>query len=238
MKALASVTRRFFAELWSDAMLAALVFVPLVMGMVFRFGVPSLEVYLCDRFGRTALLMPYYPIFDLLLSLMTPIMFTAAGAMVILDEVDLGIARAISVTPVGRDGYLLSRIGAPVVLATVYCVAVTLVFRLSDMSVWRLVLLALCSGVLSIASALMISSMANNKVEGLAYSKLSGLFVLGLPMALLVPAPFVYASAFLPTYWMTELATGGSPWLAIPALITGVLLSAAFARHFLKKSLA
>lgn len=238
MKAFISVTRRFFAEIWSDAMLAALVFVPVFMGSVFRFGVPALEVYLCGRFGRMAILMPYYPIFDLLLSIMTPIMFTAAGAMVILDEVDLGLARAISVTPVGRAGYLLSRIGAPAVLATVYCVVITLVFRLSDMSVWRLLLLALCSGALSMASALMISSMAKNKVEGLAFSKLSGLFVLGLPVALLVPAPFMYVSAFLPTFWMTELATGGSLWLAIPALISAALLSAAFARHFMKKSLA
>lgn len=238
MNAFLSASKRFFAEIWSDAMLAALVFVPLLMGLLFRFGVPALEGYLCQRLARAAILAPYYPIFDLLLSIMTPVMFTAAGSMVILDEADLGLARAIAVTPVGRAGYLASRIGVPALLATVYCMAVTLLFRLSDMNAPRLVLLAVCSGAFSIAAALMISSMAKNKVEGLAYSKLSGLLVLGLPVALLVPSPFKYAAAFLPTFWMTELATGGNAWLAIPALIASALLSAAFARHFLRKLLA
>lgn len=237
MKIFLSATKRFFAEIWSDAMLAVPVLVPLFMGLLFRFGVPALEGYLCGRLGWAAILAPYYPIFDLLLSIMTPLMFTAAGAMVILDEADLGLARAIAVTPVGRGGYLASRIGVPALLATVYCAIVTLVFKLSDMSDLKLLLLAVCSGALSVTVALMISTMAKNKVEGLAYSKLSGLFVLGLPVALLVPAPFKYASAFLPTFWMTELTLGGSLWLVIPAILTSVLLSALFAGYFEKKVL-
>ena len=180
MSAMLSATKRFFAEIWSDAMLAALVFVPLVMGLAFRLGVPALERYLCERLGTEAILTAYYPIFDLLLSIMTPMMFTAAGAMVILGEADLGLARAIAVTPIGRGGYLASRIGVPALLATAYCVIVTLAFRLSGLSAIRLCLLAVCSGVLSVTAALMISALAKNKVEGLAYSKLSGLFVLGL----------------------------------------------------------
>lgn len=237
MRAFLSVTKRFFAEIWSDAMLAALVFVPFLMGMVFRFGVPMLEGYLRGRLGRAAILTPYYAIFDLLLSIMTPIMFTAAGAMVILDEADLGLAKAIAVTPVGRSGYLVSHIYVPALLATVYCAVVTLVFRLSDMSTLQLILLAICSGVLSVTVALMISTLAKNKVEGLAYSKLSGLFVLGLPVALFIPAPFQYISAFLPTFWMTKLTMGGSLWLVIPSIITSVLLSMFFVRYFEKKVL-
>lgn len=237
MKILLSATRRFFAEIWSDAMLMVLLFAPLLMGTVFRFGVPVLEAYLCTRLERISLFAPYYPIFDLLLSIMTPIMFTAAGAMVILDEADFGLARAISVTPLGRNGYLASRVGIPALIATVYCVVVTLVFRLSDISIARRLLLAVCSGMLSVAVALMISSMANNKVEGLAFSKLSGLFVLGLPAALLLPTPYKYFLAFLPTFWMTEIAVGKSIWLTLPAFGTAVMLSLLFACRFAKKVL-
>lgn len=215
-----------------------LAFVPLLMGLAFRFGVPALEGYLCKRLARTMILAPYYPLFDLLLSIMTPIMFTAAGAMVILDEADLGLTRAIAVTPVGRGGYLASRIGVPAALATVYCVIVTLVFRLSELSAPRLLMLAICSGTLSVTVALMISTLARNKVEGLAYSKLSGLFVLGLPAALLVPAPVKYCFAFLPTFWMTEFAMGGRLWMTIPALVTAILFAAIFIRRFAKKLLA
>ena len=237
MKAFLSVTKRFLSEIWSDTMLAVLPFVPIFMGIVFRFGVPALENYLCDRLGKTAILTPYFIIFDLLLSIMTPLMFTAAGAMVILDEADLGLARAIAVTPIGRSGYLLSRIGVPAIISTVYCVIITLIFRLSDIGTLRLLLLALCSGALSITAALMIVAMAKNKVEGMAYTKLTGLLVAGLPVVLLVPSPYKYIAAFLPTFWMTEIAVGESLWLAILAVLVAALLSALFIRRFMKKVL-
>ena len=117
---------------------------------------------------QTAVLAPYYFVFDLLLSVMTPLMFTAAGAMVVLDEADLGLARAIALTPVGRRGYLASRIGVPAVISTVYCAIISLVFRLSDIDIPRLLLLAVCSGVLSITAALMIVAMAKNGTFGIS----------------------------------------------------------------------
>ncbi|MEA4823601.1 MAG: hypothetical protein VB111_05730 [Clostridiaceae bacterium] len=173
MKAFLSVTKRFLAEIWSDAMLAVLLFVPIFMGVVFRFGVPVLESYFCKRLGQATILASYRFVFDLLLSVMTPLMFTAAGAMVILDEADLGLARAVAVTPIGRSGYLASRIGVPALLSTLYCIIITMVFKLSDIDIPRLLLLAVCSGSLSITAALMIVSMAKNKVDGMAYTKLT-----------------------------------------------------------------
>lgn len=237
MKGFACATKRFFAEILSDAMLVALLFIPLVMGVIFRFGVPALEGYLCARLGWAAVLLPYYPLFDLVLCIMSPVMFTAAGALVILDEADMGLTKAISVTPVGRSGYLASRIGVPACIATAYCVVTTQVFKLSGLSAPCLLVLAVCSGVVSVAVALMIASMAKNKVEGLAFAKLSGLFVLGIPAAVLLPAPTKYAAAFLPTFWMTELVLGGNLWNAVPALVTAVLLCLLFAHFFGKKVL-
>lgn len=237
MKAVLSATKQLFAQLWSDVMLIVLMFVPILMGLVFRLGVPALEGYLCARLTKAAILAPYYPVFDLLLSLMTPIMFTAAGAMVILDEADLGLTRAIAVTPVGRRGYLLSRIGVPAAFSTLYCVIATLVFRISDIRTSLLVLLDLCSGVMGVVTALMIASFAKNKVEGLAYSKLSGLFVLGLPVALLVPVPSQYAAGLLPSLWMTKaVMEDASVWL-LPAFLTAVLWCALLYRRFSQKLL-
>lgn len=237
MKALFCVTKQLFSQLWSDAMLIVLMFVPILMGLMFRFGVTALEMYLCARLSKAALLSPYYPVFDLLLSIMTPVMFTAAGAMVILDEADLGLTRALAVTPVGRRGYLVSRIGVPAAISTLYCVVATLVFRISDIPTSLLLPLDVCSGVLGVMTALMIASFAKNKVEGLAYSKLSGLFVLGLPVALLVPAPAQYAAGILPSLWMTKAVMEGSSLWLLPAFLTAVLWCALLYRRFLQKLL-
>lgn len=238
LKAFLSVTRQFLRQLWSDMMLTVLMFVPIFMGLAFCFGVPALEAYLCSTLHRSAILSPYYALFDLLLSVMTPVMFTAAGAMLILDEADLGLSRAIAVTPIGRTGYLASRIGVPCLIATLYCFAATLLFKISNISAGRLVLIDLCSGTLGVVTALMISSLAKNKVEGLAYSKLSGLLMIGIPAAILVPSPAQYIAGVLPSFWMTKLAFGESLLNVFPALLVSLLWSAALSRHFVRKILS
>lgn len=237
MRPFFSATKQFFKQIWADAMLAALLFAPLIMGLVFRFGVPALEGFICAKTGKAAVLVPYYPVFDLLLAAMTPVMFSAAGALVILDEADSGISRAYITSPVGISGYLLSRVGVPTVLAMIYCVLVTAVFKLSDLSFTRILLLSLCCGALGVTVALMIPSLAKNRVEGMAISKLAGLIMLGLPAALLLPAPLKYAAGILPSFWMTELVFGGGEWNTIPALLTSALLSVVFAHKFKKRVL-
>ena len=235
MRPFYSATQQFFKQIWADAMLSVLLFVPLVMGLAFRFGVPVLEGFICVQTGKDAVLAPYYAVFDLLLSAMTPVMFSAAGALVILDEADSGISRAYITSPVGRGGYLLSRIGVPTVLATVYCVLVTAGFKLTDLRLGRILLLSLCSGALGVTVALMIPSLAKNRVEGMAISKLSGLIMLGLPAALLLPSPLKFAGGILPSFWMTELVFGGGAWNALPALLTSAMLSAVFMRRFSRR---
>lgn len=237
MKPFIAAARQFFIQIWEDAMLAALLFVPIIMGLAFRVGVPALEAFICARLGRAFLLAPWYPIFDLLLCMMTPMMFAAAGALVVLDEADSNISRAYMASPVGKRGYLLSRIGLPSLLAIVYSWAATAIFRLSGLGLGIIALLALCSGAFGAAVALLIPSLAKNRVEGMAISKLSGLIMLGLPAALLLPAPLKYVSAFLPSFWMTELAMGGRGLNAVPALVTSALLAAIFLGRFNKRVL-
>ncbi len=237
MKAFLSITAQFFVQIRSDLMLAVLFAAPLMMGSVFYFGVPPLEDFLCDYFEKQAILTPYYPLFDLVLIIMTPLLFTSAGAMVILDEADLGLTRAVSVTPVGRLGYLGSRIGVPAVLSIVVCVAVTLIFGLSGLSLRILLPLALCSGAFGVFEALFITSFSGNKVEGLALSKFSGLFMAGIPISVLVPAPAKYLSGVLPTFWMTEFITGECSLCILPAFAVVLLWIAVPVRKFKRKIL-
>lgn len=237
MRPFLSASKQFFRQIWADAMLSVLLLAPLVMGLAFRFGVPLLEAFICAKAGKDVVLAPYYPVLDLLLAVMTPVMFSAAGALVILDEADSGVSRVYITSPVGTSGYLLSRIGVPAVLATVYCVLVTAVFQLSGLGLGRILLVSLCSGTLSVTVALMIPSLAKNRVEGMAVSKLSGLLMLGLPAALLLPSPLKYAAGILPSFWMTELVMGGGDWNIIPALFTSVGLSVIFLRKFSKRVL-
>lgn len=237
MRACIRATGRFFGQIANDAMIFMLLFVPIAIGLLFKFGVPALESWLCARLSTAAVLTPYYPIFDLLLAAVTPIMAAASGAMVVLDEMDSGVSRALAVTPIGRLGYIASRIAIPCAISTVYCVLVMAVFSLSDMSASRILAISACSGALGVAAAVMVPALARNKVEGMAYTKLSGLFMLGLPAALLVPAPVSHIAGILPPYWMTRLIMGGGAIDFLLAIVTSIAWTWLFARRYMRKLL-
>ena len=57
----------------------------------------------------------------------------------------------------------------------------------------------------------------------------------GLPAALLVPSPYKYLAAFLPSFWMTEIMMNGSLWLTIPAVLAAILFALLFVRRFMRK---
>ncbi len=238
MKGLFIITKQFFAEIWSDAMLIVLLFAPVLMGCAFRFGIPALEGLLCERLSRTAVIAPYYPLFDLLLSLMTPMMFAFSGAMVVLSENDTGLACAIAVTPVGRSGYLLSRIFVPALLSALWCAVILAIFKLSKLSILQMFLLSAVCAVLGAGMSLMVVSLAKNKVEGLALTKLSGLMLLGIPSAILIPPPAQYIAGILPSLWMSKAVMESSSLYMLPALAVSLCYCALFYKSFVRKLLS
>ncbi len=238
MKALFSATERFFSEIWDDVMLAAMPFVPLVMGLVFKFGVPALERFLCSASSVPSVLAPYYYIFDMLLCMMTPLMFTFSGVMVVLSEADSGVAKAISATPLGRGGYVFSRIGVPCVLATLYGFIIICVFSLCDTPLWLKALLALCSGAFSAPTAVMVVAFAKNKVVGMALTKTSGITLIGIPAAIMVSGPAQYLAGVFPNFWMTRMMTSENALWSLPALTVSALWCALFYKRFKRRMLA
>lgn len=115
--------------------------------------------------------------------------------------------------------------------------AIMAIFSLTRSDVAVVTLLSICSGSLGVVVALMLPSLAKNRVEGMAVLKMSGLVMLGLPVALLLPSPFKYLAGVLPSFWITQLIMGEGLWNALPALFTAALLALGFIRRFAKRVL-
>ncbi len=223
--------REFIKEIWQDVMFAALLFVPLLMCLLFRFGIPLLERELCEMQHVGTMITPYYFCFDLCIIMMTPIMFSFAGVMVILGELDNGLARYLMVTPLGKKGYLWSRIGMLSVIAMVYADISILVFRLSDLSVWNILYCGVISAMTGALISFFVVSLAHNKVEGMALTKFSAFFVLGIPIAVFIKIPYKYIGFFLPSFWTTEFCIRGQIVDAVMGLVVGgILLYISFRR--------
>ncbi|MBH7453640.1 ABC transporter permease, partial [Clostridioides difficile] len=97
MKRILSSTIQVFKQIKSDPMMFAACFTPFVMGALIKFGIPFLE-RITDFSLQT-----YYPIFDLLLSIMAPVLLCFAFAMITLEEIDDKVSRYFSITPLGKS---------------------------------------------------------------------------------------------------------------------------------------
>ena len=200
---LMSPLRSFIKNIFSDAMLIACVFAPVLAGFAFRFGIPVLESLLIKYFGHPVI-GPYYALVDLFLGVLAPMMVCFASAMAILDERDCGVCAYLMVTPVGRSGYIATRLGLPALASSVYSIAILAIFGLSGLPSYAVALTAFGMGLTSFAMTLAITVLSANRIEGLAVGKLSGLALMGVVVPFFARGNERFFAGFLPSFWIAE----------------------------------
>ncbi|PKM62547.1 MAG: ABC transporter permease [Firmicutes bacterium HGW-Firmicutes-21] len=235
MRALNKSFVQFLRETWEDIMLAVMLFVPVIAGVFFRFVLPQIEVFLTDYFSVASILSPYYLLFDSFLCMITPLMFSFVSAMVILGEADNGLSAYLAVTPLGKSGYLISRLGIPTLLAVLYGSVNAFVFSLTGIAPFMSILLSVMGGFISVTVSMLIVSVSSNKVEGMALSKLSSLLLLGLPLPFFINDGIQYLAAFLPSFWMGKFIYLGSAFYVMPFLAVSTVWSVILYERFIRK---
>ena len=198
MKKILSSTIQIFKQIKSDPMMFAACFSPFIMGTLIKFGIPFLE-----RITKFSL-QAYYPIFDLLLSIMAPVLLCFAFAMITLEEIDDKVSRYFSITPLGKSGYLFTRLGVPSIISAVIAFIVLLLFSLEKLSIGMTICLALLGSVQAIIVSLMIITLSSNKLEGMAVTKLAALTLLGIPATFFIDSYYQFAVGFLPSFWVAK----------------------------------
>ncbi|EEG76249.1 hypothetical protein [Dethiobacter alkaliphilus] len=226
MRAVAKVFFIGLGQILRDGMLLLLVPTPFLMAAALRFILPWGDRLLIQEMNFS--LVTWYPLSDVLVLAMTPIMTGVIFAFLMLDERDERIGTYYSITPVGGHSYLWARLAAPMIWAFFTSIIVILLFGLSieDMAV---ILTVNTIGTLQgVISALLILVLAGNKVEGVALSKLTNALILGLPVAWFIDAPYKYLAAFLPSYWMGEIVhatTMGALSVMLPYGLVGAVIA-------------
>ena len=198
MKRVLSSTMQIFKQIKSDPMMFAACFTPFVMGALIKFGIPFLE-----RITDFSL-QEYHPIFDLLFSIMAPVLLCFAFAMITLEEIDDKVSRYFSITPLGKSGYLFTRLGVPSIISAVIAFIVLLLFSLEKLSIGMTICLALLGSVQAIIVSLMIITLSSNKLEGMAVTKLAALTLLGIPAPFFIDSYYQFLVGFLPSFWVAK----------------------------------
>lgn len=218
----------------NDGMLLMLLPAPFLIGIFVKWGIPFANQMINQYFGFS--LQPWYGLADAFLLTLSPLMTAMVSAFLLLDERDEGTGAYYQITPVQGYVYLMARIGLPMAWALVCNMIVGLVFGISGLDVWSILFAGFAGTGAGTACAMMIVTMAGNRVEGLAISKLTGVSLIGILAVWFIPAPYQYLAAFLPSFWAGEMVRQGVNIITFAGgIFTCVLWIFIFIKGFLKK---
>ncbi|WP_406241813.1 hypothetical protein ACF3M2_12115 [Tissierella carlieri] len=202
MRQLYRVFKMGLIQAGRDGILLALLPSPFLIGLVFKFGLPILNQIL-EKYLYFSI-EEWYPLADAMLAALTPMMLAMACAFIMLDEKDEGTGTYYRITPAQHKTYILARIVLPMLWSLCCTIIVMVIFRLTNLT-WTQILISSFIGMgMGAVISILIVAFSNNKVEGLAISKLSAITILGLFTKPFIPAPYRYGTVILPSFWIGE----------------------------------
>jgi fluoroquinolone transport system permease protein len=204
-----------------DSSLRWMLFLPFFTTMLIRYGVPPLTQSLIDQYGFD--LSPYYPtIMAYFFIMLCPMIFSMLTGFVLLDERDEQTLTALSVTPLSLNNYFAYRTAIPILLTVVLLFAIFPLSGIVTLSPGKVLIAALAAAPIAPMFALFLASVANNKVQGFALMKLTGLPLFIPIFAFWVDSGWEYAFGIIPTYWPMKtywLLQAGEPGVLIHFLV-------------------
>lgn len=205
-------------------------------GAVFKFGVPALETYLMGYLSKAYVLKPYYGLFDISFSIISPTMLCYIASMVILEEKDDHVSVYLAATPLGKNGYILSRLVIPAVISFVLTLILLPFFSLSEVSFSTVIMLSLTGAAQGLIITLIVVVFSANKLEGLAVTKLSVIMMLAIFAPYFIRTNAQYLLSVLPTYWIGKAVHESSFMYFVFALVISALWIAVLERKYELKS--
>jgi fluoroquinolone transport system permease protein len=186
-----------------DPMLKWMVYVPLFLGFVLRFGMPFLFNQILAWFNFDLTL--YIPLMMSMMVMLIPMIYGSVVGFLLLDQRDDHTIEALQVTPLSLRGYFSYRISIPILLGLVGNMVMLPLSGLCDLSLGGMLLVSLASAGLTPIYALFYAGFAQNKVQGFALMKLSGMFFMPVLAAYFVSGPARWFFGILPPFWPMQL---------------------------------
>jgi hypothetical protein len=220
--ALGAVAQADARLLFRDPLLRWVLLLPLGLALLLRLLIPTMQ----EALGRVGFdLAPFHPLIMGGFLMTAPAIVGMVIGFLLLDERDARTLTALRVTPLSMQRYLGYRIALPLFAGTLATLVGYPLVGTVALSPATLLAIALVAGLSAPLLALVLATIAPNKVAGFAVLKVLNALNL-LPMAAyFVPPPLQWAAGILPTYWpMRALwsAAAGEPFAGYLAAGAGV----------------
>lgn len=201
MRALKAFGKNDLLNIKRDSMLLYMAVVPWIMVGITRILLPIAGEWLAHNYQLRV--EEYYSlIISFFFILQIPMIFGLIFGLMILDEKDDHVLTALKVTPLSLDSYLFYRFSATIVISIVYVFLTIFATGLIDTVILlRSMPAAFLSGLLAVFMMLIMVSFADNKLEGLAIMKASGILMIGPLAAFFIKNDWQILLGILPSYW-------------------------------------
>lgn len=198
-----------------DSLLRWMIFLPILLAIAARWLMPLILQWVGSILGLD--LMPNYPpLMGYALLVLIPFLAATVVGFLLLDQRDDGTLSALQVTPLSINGYLLYRLSMPMLASILATLIVLPLSGVIQLPLFTLLLLAIGAAPLAPLMALALAVIAQNKVQGFAVMKASGIILLPPMIAYFLQGPWQLLLALAPPYWPAMMLwTAGDPqfWL-------------------------
>lgn len=195
--------RNDIKQIVRDPVMAIMLVAPLLTIVLFKLLVIFLAPFIQLKTGFDV--VPYYAyIFASVLLINTGLLGIITGFLM-LDDRDGNIVQLMSVTPLGKGGYLLNRLVIASVSSLLYTFAGYFMLDLVEMPFYTLLVMAFLLAIYSAILGLLLFLGADDKVKGLTYAKALNMMVLFAFADLFALGWFTYIAWFFPPYWIAAI---------------------------------
>jgi len=215
MSRILALTRNDVKHIFRDRTLTALFIMPVVLVLALRFGFPHLV-------ARLPLLLDYNRVFLAFICCLLSAFPAFIVSFIMLDEKDDGLFTVFRVMPISAMSFILYRTALIVALGALSSGAAMLLTGLVEPDLPRELVTALLFGLSAPLVALIVVTVAKNKIEGVTVLKGLNLLLMLPLVSFFTSSPFKVILGVIPIYWVYQAA-------AEPAFGAGFLMSSAAA---------
>ena len=190
-------------QLKGDPMLVLSLMVPFILWVIMQFIFPLVAGFALSQWNFD--IGSYYQMAGVFFMMLIPMMFGMVYGFILLDERDGGIITAVSVTPMGKTGYLKLRMGIPLFLSIGFLILFQFLLGLTvNLTIFQIIIVSFIIASQALLLLLILGAFAHNKVEGMAISKGFGLLLLGPLLDYILPCSYKWLGAYSPLFWVSR----------------------------------
>ena len=221
-------------QILRDPIMAILIVAPLLLIIAFKLMVLYLVPFIQTLIEFE--ILPYLDYIFIFVVMMCGAMLGIVTGFMMIDDRDGKIAELMSVTPLGRSGYLINRLLFAAVLTIFYSILSYYVLNVVKLPFATMLFVSLLSSNYSIIIGLLIFTFADDKVKGLTFAKAINSLSLFAFTDLLALKWLTVLSWFFPPYWITLVVKSPHTFLIYGlALLVNLGWLFLLIRHYWKK---